>query len=81
MTINFVFFLISKFFYSNTLLPSTKTKKLNTSLNSIEFMNNSFLALLVGRVGWGCSKKLFINSNNAVFYVIFFGKCKLPNTL
>ncbi len=26
-------------------------------------MNNSFLALPVGRVGWGYSKKLFINSN------------------
>gem|GEM_PF-5877926 len=25
-------------------------------------MNNSFLALPVGRVGWGYSKKLFINS-------------------
>ncbi len=26
-------------------------------------MNNSFLALPVGRVGWGYNKKLFINSN------------------
>jgi hypothetical protein len=25
-------------------------------------MNNAFLALPVGRVGWGYSKKLFINS-------------------
>ena len=28
----------------------------------LEFINNYLLALPVGRVGWGYSKKLFINS-------------------
>jgi hypothetical protein len=32
-------------------------------VKGIEFMNNSFLALPVGRVGGGYSKKLFINSD------------------
>jgi hypothetical protein len=31
-------------------------------------MNNSFLALPVGRVGWGYRKKIFINSNSFEFH-------------
>ena len=50
------------------IVPSIYTTQLTlTKQNSLEFMNDSFLALPVGgatfrRVGRGYSKKLFINS-------------------